>query len=230
MKVFGKIQRKIAFLREELFWRHWFTTKGISSAVPLDQLLDPNLPFPELLRPFAESLPHDVLKVLDVGAGPCTHIGRKHPSKTIEVTATDILASRYQKIMDGRKIVPPVQTVYADAEALTKTFPKKFFDMAVANNSLDHCATPFKAIQEMLEVVKTGGYVILRHRENEAVRAKYHGLHQWNFLLAEGKTILWSRHEKIDLSGAFATYATINIVPDPEHVIMVMRKMEEPAC
>lgn len=226
--MFKSIHRKIGLLLEELFWRRWIASRGASGPMPIERLLDPALPFPDLLRPFVDGLPHADLKVLDVGAGPCTYVGRRHPSRRITVTATDILAPEYRKALARRKIAPPVETIYADAEALREIFPENCFDLVVANNSIDHCAAPIKAIWEMIHVVKPGCFVVLRHRENEGERAKYLGLHGWNFCLLHGKPFLRSRHEEIDLTIAFESSASLKLLPEKGHLAIAMRKTMRP--
>lgn len=224
MGLFAAIQRGVALVREELFWRYWVITRGTRSAMPLDPLLAENLPFPEHLQEYVESLGKNSVRVLDVGSGPITHIGRTHPTLKIEVVPTDFLADRYNRIFASHKITPPVKTIFADAENLRSQFPENSFDLVVANNSLDHCASPVKAVEEMICVASSGSTVFLRHRENEAVRAKYQGLHQWNFSQKNGHPTLWNKEHEIDLQERFGDRVEITMIPDDEHIVIAMKK------
>lgn len=124
MEVFSKVQRNIALLSEELFWRYWLMTGGRSSAVTVQALLDPELQFMPILRACVDDLEKKKIRVLDVGSGPITHIGRKHPFLSVEVVATDFLADRYNRMLHSHRISPPVATRFADAENLRRFFPK----------------------------------------------------------------------------------------------------------
>lgn len=119
--------------------------------------------------------------VLDVGSGPLTKLGKTHPSKRLDITATDLLANDYDRLLAGFDLVPPVRTVYADAERLVDQFGRDAFDIVHAQNCIDHTADPHQAIEQMIAVTRPGGYVVLYHAENEGQREGYNQLHQWNF-------------------------------------------------
>jgi 2-polyprenyl-3-methyl-5-hydroxy-6-metoxy-1,4-benzoquinol methylase len=76
------------------------------------------------------------------------------------------------------------------------------FDIAYAANSLDHSAEPLRIIANMVEVVRPGGVVLLRHKRNEGESARYGGLHQWNFDAADGRLRLWNDAAEIDVGDA----------------------------
>jgi SAM-dependent methyltransferase len=224
MAILATLQRSMALVSEELFWRYWVLTGGRSSAVTIQELIDPARPFTPMLRACVDELEKKKIRVIDVGSGPITHIGRVHPFLSIEVVATDFLASRYNRILSAHKIIAPVATQFADAEKLTELFSENSFDLAVANNSLDHCASPLTAIDEMIKVVSPDCSVFLRHRENEAVRAKYRGLHQWNFQQKDGNPFLWNRDERINLREYFGSRVSIETVPEVDHIVIVLKK------
>jgi ubiquinone/menaquinone biosynthesis C-methylase UbiE len=225
MTLLSKIQRKIGLFKEEFFWRGWLMTGGVRSAVTLKSLLDPERPFTPMLRRCVDDLGKEKIRVLDVGSGPITHIGRNHPFLAVEVVATDFLADRYNRLLQSHKISAPVKTIFADAERLTDVFAENSFDLVVANNSLDHCASPIHAIREMIKVASPGSHVFLRHRENEAVRSRYRGLHQWNFSQENGHPYLWSRSERVDLDDKqLLHHVSIELIPELEHIVVMMKK------
>lgn len=61
----------------------------------------------------------------------------------------------------------------------------------------------------MLAICKVGGKVILRHNENEAEKACYNGLHQWNIELREGKFIIWGKDRQFDIGEEIKEFAVI---------------------
>jgi len=135
-------------------------------------------------------MPQDEIRILDVGAGPITLLGRTHPTKRIEIVATDALADEYDRIMQKYGVTPPVRTIYAQAERLGKVFPANSFDLVTAQNSIDHTFHPLRAIRQMLRVAKAGCYVLLNHTENEADKEHNIGLHQWNFTVCDGDFVI----------------------------------------
>lgn len=160
-----------------------------------------------------------------MGAGPMTGVGKTHPSKKIELIATDILAEEYARTLHKHGVEPPVPTLYADAEDLTAKFAEESFDYVTANNSIDHCRNPLKAMMEMLRVVKTGCYVSVRHRENEAKRTGYTGLHEWNFKLRGRTPLLWRGGEEIDIPKALAPFGSVTVFPEEQHVVFAVKKL-----
>ncbi len=123
----------------------------------------------------------DSVRILDVGAGPLTRIGKKWPGHHLEIIATDPLAEKYNALMEQLHIPLLVPVTFAHAEKLTEQFPKDHFDLAYASNCLDHSYNPILAIQQMVETVKPGHCVYLWHFANEGKKECYNGLHQWNF-------------------------------------------------
>lgn len=222
--MYAALSRKFGLLTEELFWRYWILTKGRGSAIGLAELLDHQRPFNPAYVDYLLEQKRETYRVLDVGSGPLTHLGSAHPSLRIQVVASDFLADRYNRILASHGITPPNKTVLADAENLCDVFPRSSFDFVVANNSLDHCTNPLRAIEQIVDVLAPGSFAILRHRENEAVRARYQGLHQWNFSTDAGKPTLWNREEKVRLTEHLDGRADLKVLPEEGHVVIEIRK------
>jgi SAM-dependent methyltransferase len=87
--------------------------------------------------------------------------------------------------------VPPVPTRRLDGEHLVEYFGRDRFDVAYSRNALDHAVDPTVIIEQMLDVVRVDGYVVLRHVRNEAERQAYGQLHQWNFEERDGQLVVW---------------------------------------
>lgn len=116
------------------------------------------------------------------------------------VTAVDPLADDYRRLLLEYGLEPPVRTERLEGERLVERFGSGRFDIAYARNALDHAVDPITIVGNMLEVVRDGGYVVLRHVRNEAVRQRYRQLHQWNFDARAGELVLWRPDEVISLA------------------------------
>jgi SAM-dependent methyltransferase len=168
------------------FWRGALRENGVHwHAEQFRFRTDPSAPLqPELCALLADAPAH--VRILDVGAGPLTMVGKSWPGREVEITAVDPLADEYDKILAENGITPPARTTVAEGEKLDARFAPDTFDMAYASNSLDHCKDPLVTIKQMLRVVKPGGWVYLWHFANEGIAERYSGLHQWNFDVSNG--------------------------------------------
>ena len=111
--------------------------------------MDPQLDLQEDLKGLMQAPPGAVVRILDVGAGPLTNVGKRWEGRTVELVPVDPLASEYKAILMRLKLRPPVLTEPADGENLVEKFEKNSFDLVCAYNSLDHSQDPLKAIQQM---------------------------------------------------------------------------------
>ena len=135
------------------------------------------------------------------------------------MTAIDPLADAYDRLLDKYHVKPIIRTQKAYAESLTTRFPPNTFDLVFARNSIDHARNPEMAILQMIEVAKTGCYVLLVHYVNEAERAGYTGLHQWNFSMsANGDFLISSGSVRVNMTrkvaGLCTTTCELDTVPD----------------
>ena len=204
-------------IKSELkFWDHFFQTKGALWPQGYGYRLDPNFP----LQPYITGLlPNQKdLHILDVGAGPLTHLGKQYDGRSIKITAVDPLAGQYSEILKKHGIVPLVETETGDAEVLSSRFSEGTFDLAHARNCLDHSYDPAKAIDEMLFVVKEGCCVVLQHRMNEALTRNFRGLHQWNFCLSEnGDFLIRSHSSEINISNKYNRFHNVESEYDSDN-------------
>jgi SAM-dependent methyltransferase len=188
-----QVERSTALEREVQFWRNWLSKKGMYWPDDYHARFDPDRLIDGHLATYIDCVDRDRVRVLDVGSGPLTKLGKKHLSKRIEITATDILADEYDRLLGEFGIVPPVRTIYADAERLVEQFGPDAFDVVNGQNCIDHTAHPREAIEQMVAVTRPGGYVVLFHAENEGQREHYDQLHQWNFTCEDGAFIIRDR-------------------------------------
>jgi SAM-dependent methyltransferase len=186
------------------FWDDFFRTKGLKWPDDYFARFNPDLP---LQARVVGLLPMDQseVNILDVGAGPLTFLGKKCQGKQINITAVDPLAEEYTRILEKYKIKPIIRTQRLEAEELTKRFQSNTYDLVFAKNCLDHSYDPEKAILQMIDVVKSGRYVLLEHIPSAAERAKYSGLHQWNFSLStDGDFLINSAFTEINMTRKYA--------------------------
>jgi len=137
-------------------------------------------PFTNLIRPLPEPW-----RILDVGCGPLSTVGLWVENKKIELIGADPLADEYTNSLKEAGIAPNCQLVKTDCLDLVQRFSQGF-SITTSNNALDHAPEPLQIIRQMAMVTAPNGYVRLRHVENEGIRERYHGLHQWNFSIKKG--------------------------------------------
>lgn len=195
-------------LADELrFWDRWLSTRGGERYRPEEfaSLLDPDEPLAPAYRSLVDALAQDEVRILDVGAGPLTMIGKKHPTKRVQIVAADILAKEYNVLLERHRLTPPVRTVFADGQNLMETFPENSFDLVIARNSIDHADDPVGVILQMLLCVKEDHTVVMDHVENEADHQNCQGLHQWNLSVEDHQFIIRGRGRTINVSSELAS-------------------------
>ena len=133
----------------------------------------------------------------------------RRPLEPGHITAVDPLATEYTELLRREGIVSLVQILPAEAEQLVTRFGHECFDLVHCANALDHSHDPFRAILEMMSVVKTGGYVLLRHFRREAENRGFTGLHQWNFDVREGRLLCGNAWEDTNLTDRLGNSAAV---------------------
>jgi SAM-dependent methyltransferase len=206
-------RRRPALDDEVAFWSDYLATRGGAWRGAYARRLDPAAPVEDpLLYDCIGAVPRREVTILDVGAGPLTSVGAAYPGKRIEVVAVDPLAERYDELLRRFEVEPPVRTRPGTGERLPDLFPANSFDIAYARNSLDHGDDPAAAVLNMLAVVRPGGFVILRHYENEGEQAGYSGLHSWNFTERDGRLLIRGRDgAPQDVSALLTRYARVAV-------------------
>jgi SAM-dependent methyltransferase len=165
---------------------------------------DPNLELQPELKALIPAPVGAVVRILDVGSGPLTRVGKRWDGRDIQVVPVDPLANKYNRLLAIHQIKPIVAPVFAHGEKLLDQFAPNSFDLAYASNSLDHSYDPVLVIRQMLGVVKPGHYVYLWHVANEGARECYAGLHQWNFDIRKGEFVVDDGRKSQSVSAAFS--------------------------
>lgn len=220
---------------EVAFWDEYLATKGLQWKDEFRRRLDPDLPLQQEFTRLLEAPAGSRVRILDVGAGPLTVVGKKWAERTVEIVAVDPLAPEYDRLLAKHGIQPVCRTCCARAERLTEIFPAQAFDFVHARNSIDHSSDPITAISEMLRVVKPGCWVYLEHKINEGRAENYHGLHQWNFFPKDGEFFIAGRGRlAVNVSARFRSVAETQVERrDGSWFVVRMRKFcapEAAAC
>jgi SAM-dependent methyltransferase len=188
-------------LGDELrFWSRYVETDGLQWKESYAERLNPHLPLQTRIREIIHPAPGQAIKILDVGAGPLTILGKTWEGHDLSITAVDPLADSYTALLQGKGITPPIPTELCRAEELTAKFPRNEFDLVYARNCMDHSEDPLQSIQEMLEVCKSGGRVLLDHWPDEGEKEEYRGLHQWNFRCEGGDFVIWNKRSRVNVT------------------------------
>lgn len=156
--------------------------------------LDPERPLQKtVLNRLRSSLTsgQSTARVLDVGCGPLSTIGKKADGLTVDVVGLDPLADDYQALFQDSTLVRPHESVNGFAERASEYFGEASFDYVHAENSLDHCQDAGRALSELQRVCKPDAVFFFRVFVNEGEHNHYAGFHQWNFDTYNEKVIFW---------------------------------------
>jgi len=142
--------------------------------------------------------------IAELGAGPICTIGNSWKDAKVKIYASDVLQNEFAHLWGKYGATPVVPVEYQDMEHLT--YPDSFFDIVHCVNALDHTPLARQALSEMIRVCKTGGWVYLRHMQNQ--RSRYHGMHAWDTIEVNGETIFSNKKERFSLKefGDFKTH------------------------
>lgn len=198
------------------FWRRYLVTKGSDWPDEYRHRLDPFAPLNEpLVADRLGRFDDAAVSILDVGAGPLTILGKRHPDRKLDITAVDPLAEEYDRILAEARLEPIVRTTLCAGEALVDQFGEAAFEVVYARNAIDHTVHPADVILNMIAVARPGGFVALRHYRNEAVSTGWVQLHQWNFDIHGGDLFVWGRQATHNVTQLVADQASTNCWIDP---------------
>lgn len=193
------------------FWSRWVQDKGGYYSEDFKERMGGEKEFDSRLAslyPVGQDL-----KVLDVGAGPVSVLGQKCERNSVIITATDPLADAYDWIFESNNLQPPIRSMFSPAEDLNSYLPLNSFDLVHCRNALDHSFDPVRGIECMLAVCRPGGFVVLVHNTNVAIKEGYRGLHQYNFDGEEGQFIIWNEKYRCNVTSHLASSATVHFEP-----------------
>jgi SAM-dependent methyltransferase len=210
----GDLQRAVweAGKSYEMYWWRMFLNSNIRHQTEeYKRRFDSDQPLQDWVTENLRAPQGATLSILDVGAGPATNLGKRWKGRTVQITAVDPLADDYNRLLDELGIIPPVRTQEGEVERLTEQFPPNHFDLVTMENALDHSFDPLTGIRQMLEVVKPGGSVVLKHYINEGEQGSYVGFHQWNFCADNGHFMIWNPQTRLSVNDAIGDEAHIAV-------------------
>lgn len=179
-----------SYKKEISFWDnqiqnsiYWFVQKG--SGVRLDKTLKREIVKITSLRKM------HTLNIVDIGCGPISTVGTVDDRFRINLLGVDPLTNVYSKILDQHFISRPHSAINMECEKIDK-IGDSIFDVVFSRNALDHSESPDLILQHSKTVCKDGGLIHIRMYENEAIRNKYSGLHQWNAKVLNNDILMFS--------------------------------------
>jgi SAM-dependent methyltransferase len=208
------------------FWRQYIHSKGAQWPEDFRNRIDPKRP----LNPKVENAIRDTgsreIEILDVGSGPITSLGYVSNKFDIKITATDPLAEQYSTFLDEVGVTPPVRTQKCFGENLLDQFGSRRFDVCYSSNALDHSLDPRNILRAMALLLRPHGLLYVQVHKNEGEKARYTGLHNWNFDRDENNNfILWRGEEKYkineDLSDIVESQVSESITSDGPEIFLV---------
>jgi SAM-dependent methyltransferase len=229
----GAVERWSHGLDEETeFWFRWLRDEGAPWTDDYKLRVDPESELQPHIRRNLESEDGAHLRILDVGSGPLTVLGKRWGGRRLEITAVDPLAERYSELFERVGMDPIVRPVFGEAEHVAEQFPHDSFDLVYAQNCIDHGYDPLLSIQQMLALVKPGRVLLLEHAIDEGEYMEYAGPHQWNFRAEHGRFVIWRPGLRVDAHSALEPHAEIEIEELPEHrwIRVALRKRAEPVA
>jgi SAM-dependent methyltransferase len=219
-----RLKWQLGLLVEIRFWYRWIKTKGLEWPEEFKFRCDPNSRLQSRFLSLLRAPIGATVRILDVGAGPLTYIGKCWEGRTIQVIAVDPLAKAFNLLCKLNHIRPPVRTAFAHAENLVGLFPPNYFDLVYGRNSIDHSFDPLLAIQQMIAIVKPDCFVLLQHFVNEGERSAYAGLHQWNFFADNGDFFLSNPRKKVNITRELNEIAEVTCEFEGEWLNAKIRK------
>ena len=141
--------------------------------------------------------------IADLGAGMFSTTGSTWSDVVIHIYPSDVLADEFNEMLKERNIAPVIPLEKQDMEHLT--YEDNFFDIVHCVNALDHCIKPLDALEEMHRVCKPGGWIYLKHQENNGDYQSFKGMHHWN-ICKEGEDLrIWDKESSDIIYGFTST-------------------------
>ncbi len=203
-----------SFLSEVYFWQNEVARPGSSYWEHYKERIAP-----KEYHGYLENKVKGGEVVFDVGCGICSQYGAllKDGAK-INLVGIDPLAPYYNKINEnyynyvGEIEENRVKVRFGMFELLSAMLGENVADYIIIDNALDHCIDPFSAVVECLKVLKIGGELVTSHHIDEAYKAFYSDLHQWNICADQNNDfILWNEENYINVNENLSEYVDIKV-------------------
>jgi len=196
---------------ERRFWDGYLGTGGLDWPEEYVRRTDPATELEPHLEARLAAVTGRVPRVLDVGSGPLTALGRRPGGAPMDLAAVDPLADWYTALYARHGLEPRVRPREGRAEEVAALFGAEQFDLVFCRNALDHGVDPVLGIDQMLTATRPGGSVHLEHAEREGANQHYRGLHQWDIQEVDGRLLVGNRTRTTDVSTRLEGRATVEV-------------------
>jgi len=131
------------------------------------------------------------IKILEIGPGPRSRLTKGYDDGFYDLVAIDPLANDFKNHLGGREFL-----VQGTAEEMYKLFPPESFHMSYASNVVDHTSNPQLCFNNLVELTKVGGYIVIQGNFNEGTRTEWQGLHSHNIWVDGDELMCKTQHGK----------------------------------
>lgn len=120
-------------------------------------------------------------RVLDVGSGPASVFSYGFFTGRFDLLAADPLAAEYLTLMKKYSLPQLCPMMNCFGEELARRLPRGHFDFVWSHNAIDHCQQPGLVLENMAEITRPGGVILVQCWQNEGSHAGWTGLHAFDF-------------------------------------------------
>lgn len=174
-------------------------------------------------------------RIMDIGCGLAPRFGTQlQNGNVINIDRVDPLAYFYNNINAQFAYDYKVPCKFGMFEYLAQYYDEDSMDVVIVNNALDHCINPYKAIIEIMHILKPGGRLYMRHGKAEGVNGGYTGLHQWNLDQSKNNDfIIWNYSNAVNVTEKISEFAEVKVtcndtpVRDEQNIMVVIEKKKD---
>lgn len=186
------------FPSEIFFWERWFLykVKFKKTLIKRSELTKESILFAikNLKKKFNR------INCIDVGCGPISQFYTEFfmNKPEIKIISVDPLAEFYEKLHKKYNSDYDIKCIAGFGETLAKKFPNDYFHLVYSRNAIDHSQSPVQFINNMYQILKTDGYMVLYGFINEGSKQNWLGLHKWDISVKDGKLMLSDKKKTYD--------------------------------
>jgi SAM-dependent methyltransferase len=191
------------------FWERWLEARGGEWAEEY-LLRTTRHPISPDIHPLAGEAPSGdlssrrVLRVLDVGPGPLTHLGTEWEGGRLEVRLMDPASEAYARLLAKHGIDPPYPRDQVPMTRISQHYRAMpmSFDVIVLHNSLRKSPDPLRTVLQCASLLTPGGHVICGHDPTKAL---------WHLENIKGSAILTYTNSWVNITDALQHFADVDI-------------------
>jgi len=170
----------------------------------------------QFVADFIVGQPHH--RIMDVGSGVVSIFHGLVPDATL--LAVDPLGDMYRLVFDydAYDLIPPMALSGEELKS------KNEFDIVHMRNAIDHTDEPGLVYDNLLNAVRSGGYLIIQGFEHEGTAEHYSGLHQWDCYLLGDEFWIEGRGRKMLLGKSSCIAKRIKTEQGRDWFIWIVQK------